>query len=120
VTDLGTHKRGQVVDILLRDKRDRTSAEAFFRQALSRTGTRPHTVISDHHQPCISAFTPVNSVISKSTKELRKLLNSSLFAATDNFYQHLHKFLERIKKDRQRSRIVELVRITLLCVAALS
>ena len=25
-------------------------------------------------------------------------LNSSLFAATDNFYQHLHKFLERSKK----------------------
>ena len=25
-------------------------------------------------------------------------LNSSLFAATDNFYQHLHKFLESSKK----------------------
>ncbi|GEM_PF-4701236 len=25
-------------------------------------------------------------------------LNSSLFAATDNFYQHLHTFLERSKK----------------------
>jgi IS6 family transposase len=50
-------QHGQVVDILLRDKRDRTSAEAFFRRALSRTGTSPHTVISDYHQPYIKAVT---------------------------------------------------------------
>jgi transposase-like protein len=48
-------QHGQVIDILLRDKRDRASAEAFFRQALSRTGTRPHTIVSDHHQPYIKA-----------------------------------------------------------------
>lgn len=44
-------QHGHVVDVLLRDKRDRASAEAFFRRALTRTGERPHTVISDHHQP---------------------------------------------------------------------
>jgi putative transposase len=49
-------QHGQVVDILLRDKRDRASAEAFFRQALSRTGIPPHTVISDHHQPYTRAL----------------------------------------------------------------
>src|SRR5215471_20783360 len=32
-------QHGQVVDILLRDKRDRASAEAFFRRALGQTGT---------------------------------------------------------------------------------
>ena len=44
-------QHGRGIDILLRDKRDRASAEAFFRRALSRTGIPPHTVISDHHQP---------------------------------------------------------------------
>ena len=44
-------QRGQVVDLLLRDKRDRASAEAFFRRTLSRTGIAPPTVVSDHHQP---------------------------------------------------------------------
>jgi len=48
---------GQVVDIWLRDKRDRASAEAFFRRALKRTGTNPHTVVSDHHQPYVKAAT---------------------------------------------------------------
>src|SRR5262245_32755080 len=48
-------QHGQVVDILLRDKRDRASAEAFFRRALGQTGTSPHTVISDHHQPYLKA-----------------------------------------------------------------
>ena len=43
-------QRGQVVDLLLRDKRDRASAEACFRRTLSRTGLAPHTVVSDHHQ----------------------------------------------------------------------
>ncbi len=61
----GKHKRylsravdqhGQVVDILLRDKRDRASAEAFFRRALRRTGLPPHTVISDHHRPYTKAL----------------------------------------------------------------
>jgi putative transposase len=47
---------GQVVDILLRDKRDRASAEAFFRRALGQTGMAPHTVVSDHHQPYTKAL----------------------------------------------------------------
>jgi transposase-like protein len=60
----GGHKRylyravdqhGQVIDILLRDKRDRASAEAFFRRALRRTGVVPHTVVSDHHRPYLKA-----------------------------------------------------------------
>jgi transposase-like protein len=48
-------QHGQVVDILLRDKRDRASAEAFFRRALSRVDMTPHTIVSDHHQPYIKA-----------------------------------------------------------------
>jgi putative transposase len=48
-------QHGQVVDIVLRDKRDRASAMAFFRRALSRTGTSPHTVVSDHHRAYIKA-----------------------------------------------------------------
>ncbi len=48
-------QHGQVVDILLRNKRDRASAEAFFRRALSRTGRTPHTIVSDHHQPYVQA-----------------------------------------------------------------
>ena len=50
-------QHGQVVDILLRDKRDRASAEAFFRRARGQTGTSPHTVVSDHHQPYVKAVT---------------------------------------------------------------
>ena len=37
--------------MLLRDKRDRASAEAFSRQALPRTEVKPKAVITDHHQP---------------------------------------------------------------------
>ena len=48
-------QHGQVVDVLLRDKRDRASAEAFFRRTLDRTGITPHTIVSDHHQPYIKA-----------------------------------------------------------------
>jgi len=44
-------QHGQVIDILLRDKRDRASAAAFFRRTLDRTGVPPHMVVSDHHQP---------------------------------------------------------------------
>jgi transposase-like protein len=33
-------EHGQVIDVLLRGKRDRASAEAFFRQALARTDSR--------------------------------------------------------------------------------
>ena len=52
---LGSDQHGQVVDILLRDKRDRASAMAFFRRSLRRTGTSPHTVVSDHHRAYIKA-----------------------------------------------------------------
>jgi len=42
---------GQVIEVLLRDKWDRASAEAFFRHALARTDVTPTAVIPDHHQP---------------------------------------------------------------------
>ena len=48
-------QHGQVIDILLRNKRDRASAEAFFRRVLNRTRVPPHMVVSDHHQPYIEA-----------------------------------------------------------------
>jgi transposase-like protein len=40
---------GQVIDVLLRDHRDLTSAKAFFRQAIARRGVRPSDVITDGH-----------------------------------------------------------------------
>ena len=46
---------GAVVDILLREHRDTASAEAFFRQAIERTGVIPREVVTDHHQPYIKA-----------------------------------------------------------------
>jgi transposase-like protein len=52
-------QHGQVIDILLRDKRDRASAEAFFRRTLNRTGMTPHTIISDHHQPYIKVVASI-------------------------------------------------------------
>ena len=52
---LGSDQHGQVIDILLREKRDRASAEAFFRRTLSRVDRPPHTIVSDHHQPYIKA-----------------------------------------------------------------
>jgi putative transposase len=48
-------QHGQVIDILLRDKRDRASAEAFVRRTLSRAGLTPHSIISDYHRPYIKA-----------------------------------------------------------------
>ena len=52
-------EHGQVIDVLLRDKRDRTSAEAFFRQALARTEVTPNVVITDCHQPYVKAVATV-------------------------------------------------------------
>jgi len=52
-------EHGQVIDVLLRDKRDRVSAEAFFRQALARTEVTPKAVITDHHQPSVKAVATV-------------------------------------------------------------
>jgi putative transposase len=46
---------GVVIDVLLRDHRDTASAEAFFRQAIERTGVIPDEVVSDHHQPYVKA-----------------------------------------------------------------
>jgi putative transposase len=46
---------GVVVDVLLREHRDTASAEAFFRQAVERTGVVPNEVVTDHHQPYIKA-----------------------------------------------------------------
>jgi putative transposase len=46
---------GVVVDVLLRERRDTVSAEAFFRNAMERTGVIPNEVITDHHQPYIKA-----------------------------------------------------------------
>ena len=46
-------------DLLLRDTRDRASAEAFFRQALARTEVTPTAVITDHHQPYVKAMATV-------------------------------------------------------------
>src|SRR5918912_680943 len=42
---------GVVVDVLLRGHRDTARAEAFFRQAIERTGVIPNEVSTDHHQP---------------------------------------------------------------------
>src|SRR5215510_4016485 len=52
-------EHGQVIDVLLRDKRDRASAEAFFQQALTRTEVTPSAVITDHHQPYVKAVATV-------------------------------------------------------------
>jgi IS6 family transposase len=52
-------EHGQVIDVLLRDKRDRASAEAFFRQALARADVTPKAVITDHHQPYVKAVATV-------------------------------------------------------------
>jgi putative transposase len=46
---------GVVVDVLLREHRDTASAEAFFRQAIERTGVIPEEVVTDYHQPYIKA-----------------------------------------------------------------
>ena len=49
-------EHGQVVDVLLSDHRDTTSAEAFFAQALGRSGQAPSAIITDHHQPYVKAI----------------------------------------------------------------
>ena len=47
---------GQVVDVLLREHRDTASAEAFFEQALGRSGQVPSAIVTDHHQPYVKAI----------------------------------------------------------------
>ena len=49
-------EHGQVVDVLLREHRDTASAEAFFEQALGRSGQAPSAIITDHHQPYVKAI----------------------------------------------------------------
>ncbi len=44
---------GVVAGVLLRDYRDTASAEAFFRQAIERSGSIPDEVVTDHHQPYV-------------------------------------------------------------------
>ncbi len=46
---------GQVVDVLLREKRDLESAEAFFEQAIERRGVVPDEVITDKHRAYLGA-----------------------------------------------------------------
>ena len=41
---------GQVVDVLLREKRDLESAKAFFKQAIKRRGVVPEEVVTDKHR----------------------------------------------------------------------
>jgi transposase-like protein len=48
-------QRGQVVDVLLRERRDLASAKAFFRRAVKRWVLEPDQVVSDHHQPYVKA-----------------------------------------------------------------
>ena len=52
-------EHGQVIDVLLCDKRDRASAETFFQQALARTDVTPSVVLTDHHQPYRKAVATV-------------------------------------------------------------
>jgi transposase-like protein len=42
--------------VLLREHRDTASAEAFFAQALGRSGQVPNAIITDYHQPYIKAL----------------------------------------------------------------
>ncbi len=46
---------GQVVDMLLREKRDLESAEAFFEQAIKRRGVVPSEVVTDKHRGYLRA-----------------------------------------------------------------
>ena len=50
---------GVVVDVLLSEHRDTASAEAFFRQAIERTGVIPDAVVTDHHRPYIKAVATI-------------------------------------------------------------
>jgi transposase-like protein len=48
-------EEGMAVDVLLREHRDTASAEAFFRQAIARTGVVPAEVVTDRHRPYLKA-----------------------------------------------------------------
>ena len=52
-----THVRGHGQSLAYTlEHRDTASAEAFFRQAIERTGVIPREVITDHHQPYVKAI----------------------------------------------------------------
>ena len=40
-------EHGQIIDVLLREHRDTASAEAFFAQALGRSGQPPSAIVTD-------------------------------------------------------------------------
>ncbi|HKF16629.1 MAG TPA: DDE-type integrase/transposase/recombinase, partial [Candidatus Dormibacteraeota bacterium] len=46
---------GRVVDVLLRERRDLASAQAFFRRARATAETQPTAIVTDHHQPYVRA-----------------------------------------------------------------
>jgi len=48
-------QHAQVIDVLLRSRRDLASAKAFFSRVLQSSGVSPTTVISDKHQPYVNA-----------------------------------------------------------------
>ena len=48
-------EHGQVVDVLLRERRDLASAQAFFRRARATAETEPAAIVTDHHQPYVRA-----------------------------------------------------------------
>jgi transposase-like protein len=48
-------EHGQVVDVLLRERRDLASAQAFFRRARATAETQPAAIVTDHHQPYVRA-----------------------------------------------------------------
>ena len=48
-------EHGQVVDVLLCERRDLASAQAFFRRARATAETQPAAIVTDHHQPYVRA-----------------------------------------------------------------
>jgi transposase-like protein len=48
-------EHGQVVDVLLRERRDLASAQAFFRRARASAESQPAAIVTDHHQPYVRA-----------------------------------------------------------------
>jgi transposase, IS6 family len=48
-------EHGQVIDVLLRERRNLASAQAFFRRARASAETDPAAIVTDHHQPYVRA-----------------------------------------------------------------
>jgi IS6 family transposase len=49
------NEHGQVADVLLPERRDLASAQAFFRRARVTAETQPAAIVTDHHQPYVRA-----------------------------------------------------------------